>query len=134
MSAVSQVSAFIPRLLNSFPPLSTVAAHRSLGVDNVAVIGALSLEYSIDSGRTFNKSLGPLGAGQCIRDIADTAGAFAAVGSWGLINELNGLALSFDGGITYKAQNISSLATEVRYGAFPTSTTWFVTAGTCKFF
>jgi photosystem II stability/assembly factor-like uncharacterized protein len=111
--------------------LLDIAAHRDLvsGKDNVAVIGALSLEYSKDSAVTFNKSLGPLGAGQCIRNIANTAGAFAAVGTWGLVNELNGPSLSYNGGVTYKAQNISSLTTEARYGAFPTTTSWFITAG-----
>jgi hypothetical protein len=113
--------------------LLDIAAHRDVsGKDNVAVIGTLSLEYSRDSAVTFNKSIAPLGVGQCIRNIADTPGAFAAVGTWGLIKGTNGPALSFDGGLTYKAQNIVSLTTEVRYGAFPTSQTWFITAGQCK--
>jgi hypothetical protein len=39
--------------------LLDIAAHHDLsGSDNVAVIGALSLEYSRDNGVTFNKSIG----------------------------------------------------------------------------
>lgn len=68
---------------------------------------------------------------ECIRNIANTVGAFAAVGTWGLVNEENGPAISTNKGRTYKAENITSLATEARYGAFPTPDTWFITAGQC---
>ena len=58
-------------------------------------------------------------------------GAFAAVGTWGLVNEENGPAISTNKGRTYKAENITSLVTEARYGAFPTPDAWFITAGQC---
>jgi hypothetical protein len=110
--------------------LLDIAAHKGAGGnDNVAVVGALTFEYSTDGAVTFNSSLAPLGAGQCIRNIADTPGAFAAVGTWGLLTETNGPAVSYDAGAVFTAINITELQTEGRYGAFPTKSTWFITAG-----
>ena len=97
------------------------------GNDNVAVVGALSLEYSVDGALTFNSSIAPLGAGQCIRPLGGNG--FAAVGSWGLINENNGAAVSLDKGALYAAVNATSLTSDARYGAFPSLQTWFITAG-----
>lgn len=99
--------------------------------NSVAVIGALSLQYSINGGLTYNTSLGPLGAGQCIRTIGveGSEAGYAAVGQWGLINENNGPAVSFDLGITYSAFNVTSMVADARYGAFPDKNTWFLTAG-----
>ena len=110
--------------------LLDLAAHKGTGGnDNVAVVGALDFEYSTDGAITFNSSLAPLGAGPCIRNIADTPGAFAAVGTWGLLTEQNGPAVSYDNGAVFTAINITELETEGRYGAFPTKSTWYITAG-----
>ena len=95
--------------------LLDIAARKGTnGNDNVVVVGALTLEYSTDGAVTFNSSLAPLGAGQCIRSIADTPGAFAAVGDWGLVTESNGPAVSYDYGFSYAAVNVSSLTTDSR--------------------
>jgi hypothetical protein len=95
--------------------LLDIAAQKGAnGNDNVVVVGALTLEYSVDGAITFNSSIAPLGAGQCIRSIADTPGAFAAVGDWGLVTESNGPAVTYDYGITYAAVNVSSLTTDSR--------------------
>jgi len=107
--------------------LDIAARKGSNGNDNVAVVGALSLEFSLDGAQTFNSSLGPLGAGQCIRTVG--LSGFAAVGAWGLLNEANGVAYSPDFGITYSATNISVLRADTRYGAFPSATNWYITAG-----
>ena len=109
--------------------LLDIAAHKGVGgKDNVAVIGALSLEYSVDGAVTFNSSLGPLGAGQCIRPVG--LNGFAAVGSWGLIKENNGVTVSRDYGFTYgSTYNISVLRADTRYGAFPSDDAWYITAG-----
>ena len=104
--------------------LLDIAAHGS----NIAVVGALSLEYSLNSAVTFNTSLGPLGAGQCMRVIGDGQG-FAAVGQWGLVKPSNGPAISKDFGITFEAMNIPELTADARYGAFPTADAWFIAAG-----
>lgn len=99
---------------------------------NVAVVGALTLEYSVNEGVDFNASLvlDP-GAGQCIRTIGpqDSEIGFAAVGQWGLFTESNGLEVSFDAGAFYTTVNISNMAASARYGAFPDDQTWFVAAG-----
>lgn len=101
---------------------------------NVATCGALILgDYTIDGGETFNastvKGYGG-GAAQCIRGFPSPAPVgFISVGSYGLFTSVNGVAVSTDGGATYTAINISVLQTETRYGAFPTATTWYVTAG-----
>ena len=104
---------------------------------NVAVLGALSLMYSDDLGVNFNESLAPLGAGQCIRNVGQINSplssaaevGFGAVGDFGLFSESNGVALSVDGGKTYKAENITVIVADSRYGAFPTDTVFYVAAG-----
>lgn len=101
--------------------------------DNVAVVGALTLMYSDDAAVTFNESIGPLGAGQCIRKVgpkgANTEIGFGAVGDWGLFTESNGVALSVDGGKTFATENITELVADSRYGAFPTDEVFYIAAG-----
>ena len=97
------------------------------GADNVAVVGALSMQYSVDGAVTFNESFAPLGAGQCIRALPGGAG-FAAVGTWGLADAKNGPAVSTDKGAAFTAYD-TKLTSDARYGAFPSSTTWYITAG-----
>jgi hypothetical protein len=87
-----------------------------------------SQEYSLDGAKTFNSSLAPISVGQCIRSIG-TGQGFAAVGTFGLLSESNGVAVSYDAGISFKAINISVLTAETRYGAFPTTESWYVSAG-----
>lgn len=100
---------------------------------NVVALGALTLEYSLDKAATFNSSVGVLGAGQCIRPVASSSpsgqNSFAAIGDWGLFVQSNGPAVSTDSGASFKADNISSLNSDSRYGAFPSATTWYVAAG-----
>ena len=98
---------------------------------SVATMGALAAEYSSDGGNTFNDSTvaSPgIGAGQCIRNLGphDTPIGFAMVGQFGLFTMDDGVAISTDGGATYTPQNISSLLTDARYGAFPSANTWCV--------
>lgn len=117
-------------------PFALLLLDISASGKNVAVMGALSLMYSEDSGVNFNESLAPLGAGQCIRKIGQINSpqaapqvGFGAVGDFGLFSESNGVALSVDGGKTYAAENITVIVADSRYGAFPTDTTFFVAAG-----
>jgi len=101
----------------------------------VADMGALVIgEYSIDSGASFNDStltnaIG--GVGQCIRNIGDQSAptGFGMVGTFGLFNPLNGVAISTDAGATYKAINITAAITETRYGSFVDANTWYISAG-----
>jgi hypothetical protein len=86
--------------------------------------------FPLSPGVTFNSSLAPIGAGQCIRNIgALSPSGFGAVGQFGLFTEDNGVATSFDAGLTFTGVNISDLVASARYGAFPTANTWFVAAG-----
>ena len=118
-------------------PFALLLLDISANGKNVAVMGALSLMYSEDSGVNFNESLAPLGAGQCIRKVGQINSpqhsapevGFGAVGDFGLFSESNGVALSVDGGKTYVAENITVIVADSRYGAFPTDTTFFVAAG-----
>ena len=111
--------------------------HRLLDIaaagENVVALGALSMSYSLDGALTFTESGVPFGAGQCVRTIAGAGApgdnAFAAVGDWGLFSESNGPAVSINNGANFSADNITSLTTDSRYGAFPSATTWFIAAG-----
>lgn len=100
---------------------------------NVVALGALTLEYSLDRAATFNSSIAPFGAGQCIRPVAASSpsgqNSFAAIGDWGLFSESNGPAVSIDSGATFKADNVTSLNADSRYGSFPSATTWYIAAG-----
>ena len=66
----------------------------------LVALGALTLEYSLNNASTFNSSLAPFGAGQCIRSVGAPGSApgglnsFAAIGDWGLLSESNGPAIS----------------------------------------
>jgi len=54
--------------------------------------------------------------------------SFAAIGQSPIGNR-NGVAASTDNGITWDWFNITELKTQARYGAFPSTTTWYVAAG-----
>jgi photosystem II stability/assembly factor-like uncharacterized protein len=41
----------------------------------------------------------------------------------------NGVAISLDGGNTFKFNNVSQLVTDSRYGAFPSRNVWYLSAG-----
>jgi len=46
-----------------------------------------------------------------------------------VLNNGNGVAISKDGGATWKFLNASTLKTESRYGAYPTTSTFYISAG-----
>lgn len=102
--------------------------------NDVQTIGTLVGEYSSDLGNDFetSKFSSGSGVGQCIRNLGphDSPLGAAIVGQFGLINQADGIAVSNDGGKTYTVNNITTLYTDSRYGAFPTATTWYVSAGT----
>ncbi len=102
----------------------------AFGPTDVAVVGALSMEYSTDGGASFNESASQFGAGQCIRAVGPRGSeeGFAAVGQWGLFTEANGIVFSTDGGKAFSVIN-TTLTADARYGAFPSDSTWFLTAG-----
>jgi hypothetical protein len=99
--------------------------------ENVAVVGALSMMYSVNGAVDFNESIAPFGASQCIRKVGpkDAPIGFGAVGDWGLFTTDNGVALSLDEGKTFTAENITTIFADSRYGAFPSDTVFYVAAG-----
>lgn len=96
----------------------------------VVVSGVLGEEFSIDGGATFNNSLGG-GTGQCARNIGahNSPSGVGVAGQFGLFNPSNGVGVSFDGGISFTAYNVSGFYTDSRYAAFPTTNDWYITAG-----
>jgi hypothetical protein len=102
---------------------------------NVVALGALTLEYSLNNASTFNSSLAPFGAGQCIRSVGAPGSApgglnsFAAIGDWGLLSESNGPAISTDSGAAFSADNVTGLSADARYGSFPSAKVWYIAAG-----
>jgi hypothetical protein len=101
---------------------------------NVQVVGTLDFYYSNDSGATFkNSSMQYPGASESVGNIGPVEQeiGFGIVGAFAqtLFAQDEGVATSFNAGANYSVSNITALDTAARYGAFPTDTTWFVTAG-----
>lgn len=99
---------------------------------NVLAAATLSDEFSNDGGFNFNYSSNGALTAQCARNIGPSGAplGFAVVGTIGnLVNETNGMAVSFDAGKSFTSIPINILQTDARYGAFPTATTWYITAG-----
>lgn len=119
---------FNPCTVTSFGPdlllLSAAASGNSVLISSI--FGEL---YSTDNGTTFQRSTGG-GVSQCVRHFGagkdgvkfGTAGQFS-------VGRFNGVGISQDGGKTIQTHNVKQLFTEARYAAFPTDTTWYVTAG-----
>ena len=78
------------------------------------VSGAIGGIYTINSGASFQPSLGEGVSQNC--EPMDTDGtAYGCAGSDDF-GAVNGLAISRDSGISFKAMNISALTTIARYG------------------
>ena len=83
--------------------------------------------YKVKANGDFSQDQNVFGFGQCVECVAN--GTFAAVGNY--INKqqnANGVALTKDSGDTWELFDIAD-AYPVRYGAFPTETTWYITSG-----
>lgn len=99
---------------------------------NVLAAATLSDEFSNDGGFNFNYSTNGALTAQCARNIGPSSAplGFAVVGTIGnLVNETNGMAVSYNAGKSFTSIPIPILQTDARYGAFPTATTWYITAG-----
>lgn len=92
--------------------------------------GMFTVVHSTDSGVSFTKSTGTGAEGPCQSASAfrDTAGAFGITGEALLFN---GVGVSTNDGSTFTASSIwgENSTYAARYGTFPTSTTWYVSAG-----
>jgi photosystem II stability/assembly factor-like uncharacterized protein len=97
--------------------------------NNVVVSGVMGEAFSINGGDSFNSSIGG-GTAQCVRNVGPRSNpdALAAVGEFGLFTSKNGVAISSDGGIIFEAYD-AGLSMDARYGAFPSTSVWYITAG-----
>lgn len=95
---------------------------------NSAVVnGLFGAQYTTD-GTTFKGSLGGGGQGQSVESFGKNS--FGIAGAFGKSG--NGVAISNNGGATFTAVDVSSALDSnhpARYAAFPSETTWYVSAG-----
>ena len=93
---------------------------------SAVVNGLFGSQFSLD-GKTFKSGIGGGGQGQSVE--AFGANSFGIAGAFG--GKGGGVAVSTNGGISFKHFAASSLdeAHPARYGAYPSDSTWYVTAG-----
>jgi hypothetical protein len=101
--------------------------------DDAVVADEFSLDYSdLNEVGEYNFSSSSVPGGMSSQNVE--SGAFAAPGTWfaatgeGLTGD-DGVAVTTDSGATFTVYNITQLQTEARYGAFPSATTWYISAG-----
>jgi photosystem II stability/assembly factor-like uncharacterized protein len=96
-------------------------------VAGLGLVGVVpGVEYTKD-GKAFNKSDVIELADECqsVETIKGVKGGFGLTGEFG---QLNGCAISLDGGATLKFID-AKVNTSTRYGSFPTANTWYLAAG-----
>lgn len=92
--------------------------------------GVADTQFTDDKGNSFSVSKGDKFIGQsceALRDPADDQ-FFGVTGQDALGR--NGVGISMNGGKNFAFHNVSNAKTHLRYGAFPSKLTWYVTAGT----
>jgi len=96
-------------------------------IGDYSVSSGLFGEYvSVDGGKNYSTATG--GAGPCQSVVAFGTKSFGATGSF--IGG-NGVVVSTNGGVDFTFYPATPvLTTEARYGAFPSATTWYLSAGT----
>lgn len=96
---------------------------------NGVVGGVLDTQYSADRWASWNAS----GGAKFISQSAQTIFGKQDNNFFGLAgNDIlghNGVAISIDGGKTFKFNNVSELVTDSRYGSFPSRNVWYLSAG-----
>lgn len=99
------------------------------GPNNGIIGGAFDTQFSTDGGKTFSVTTGDKVVSQSAAAVRDpTNHNFFGVAG-GDIRNGNGVGISTDGGATIKFFNISAATTLVRYAAYPSFHTWYVSAG-----
>ena len=93
---------------------------------SVVINGLFGAQYSTD-GTSFQASRGGGGQGQSVEGMGKNG--YGIVGAFGGV--AGGVATSTDGGKTFQASAVSVLDANhpVRYGAYPSDKTWYVSAG-----
>jgi hypothetical protein len=122
---------------NTWNPVPSVEELMYLGGaasgNNAVVADEFSLDYSdLKQNGEYNFTASTVTGGMSSQNVE--SGAFAPAGTWfaatgeGLTGD-DGVAVSSDSGATFTLYNITNLLTEARYGAFPSATTWYISAG-----
>jgi len=94
---------------------------------NGLACAAMQLQYSNDNNQNFNDSNMLNGFGPTSQDAQADSTNFYVIGE--TMDGLNGVAVSADAGANFKFINISVLKTDARYGAFPSPSVWYISAG-----
>jgi len=122
------------QLENTPPPLyftDLIMASPTSGVVTGAhYAGRRSTQYTLD-GKTWNFTNQHLFEdSQSAELIQGVTGGFALTGSFNtsMFDPSNGVATSVDQGVTWNITNITIADGDVRYGSFPSLTTWYVTS------
>jgi photosystem II stability/assembly factor-like uncharacterized protein len=96
---------------------------------NAVIGGTFDTQFSTDGGKTFSVTSGDKLVGQNCETISGLQDdQFFGITGNDILGG-NGVAASTDGGKTVKFFNISIAKTLTRYGAFPSRTTWYISAG-----
>jgi photosystem II stability/assembly factor-like uncharacterized protein len=108
---------------------SSLLMDASMVKKNAVIGGTFDTQWSDDAGTSFNVTKGDKLVGQNCETVngLQDENFFGITG--GDIRGGNGVAISLDGGKSVKFYNITNAQTLARYGAFPTRTTWYVSAG-----
>jgi hypothetical protein len=97
---------------------------------NAVIGGVFDTQFSTDGGNSFNVTKGDKIVGQNCETIPSrTDNQFFGI-TGADIRGGNGVAISKDAGKSVSFVNISIAQTLTRYGAFPSRTTWYISAGT----
>lgn len=98
-------------------------------VGGIGMFGIFAGSVYTQDGQTFNASINDVMQSEC-QSVQAIRGVKGGFGLAGLYDQVNGAAVSMDGGRTFK--NIDAGLpdyTPARYGAFPSANTWYITAG-----
>lgn len=110
----------------SKPGVNLFLGSAAKSAENAVVTGILNQEFTID-GKTFEPALDLFLSPSQDANVMP-GGNFALTGSF---RQENGVAISSDFGVSYKAYDMGVNKTifPARYAAYPSDTTWYVTAG-----
>jgi hypothetical protein len=114
-------------------PLAAILMTASASSDTVVVGGLLGVGISKDFGGNFTQIMPDIAKSVVTQDVKYDA----ASGLFGLAGNINGagaVAVSADEGATWTSHPIQTdppliTSSSIRYGAYPTATTWYATAG-----
>jgi len=135
--AVNGQGAFVWQTVDAGQTWNAVPERSGLGFmgaackgDSAVVAGMFDLQYSHVGPNKYNFSESTISGalGITSQDVEARDDAFyAAVGN--SVSGQNGVAISRNSGQNFKFYNVKELQTSARYGAYPTVSTWYISAG-----